>query len=41
MPDSPSNYIKPLTAVGRTTVFLLRLNEAERVEERIALHIGE
>jgi hypothetical protein len=33
--------IEPLTAVGRTTVFLLRLNDTERIEERIALHIGE
>jgi len=32
--------IEPLTPEGRTTVFLLRLNDAERVMERSALKAG-
>lgn len=33
--------IVPLTAVGRTTIFLLRLNDPPRIAERIALQIGQ
>lgn len=32
--------IEPLTAHGRVTVFLLQLNQEERLTERIALKIG-
>jgi hypothetical protein len=32
-----SHYIRPLTPEGRVTIFLLRLNDAERVEERAVL----
>lgn len=34
------SVIEPLTPEGRTTVFLLRLNDPERVMERIALQVG-
>ncbi len=37
--DSAS--IVPLTPEGRTTVFLLRLNEEERLEERTALNVSD
>lgn len=35
-----NGQIIPLTPHGRVTVFLLRLNDGARVEERIALNIG-
>ncbi len=35
-----NGQIVPLTPHGRVTVFLLRLNDKSRVEERIALNIG-
>ena len=33
--------ISALTAEGRTTVFLLHLNDPDRVQERVALKVGE
>ena len=33
--------IVPLTPEGRATVFLLRLNDPERAQERAALKVGE
>ena len=33
--------ITPLTPEGRATVFLLRLNDLERTQERAALKVGE
>lgn len=35
-----NSRIVPLTASGRVTVFLLRLNDKERVAERTALKVG-
>ncbi len=32
--------IEPLTRSGRVTVFLLQLNDEERIQERIALRVG-
>lgn len=35
-----SGVIVPLTPEGRSTVFLLRLNDPARIQERITLRIG-